>query len=125
MFMTFSSGDYSHAKTEPQKGKPTGLVALFLSIHLFQFFASTLAIDQQNFGSMSKSQTSPKWYSFLGLKIRHFMEKILPSQETTLRPNERALANTTKDDISWDISDLGYGWCQTGQYWVTYTFCLS
>ena len=53
------------------------------------------------------------------------MEKILPGQETTLRPNERALKNTTKDDIHWDISDLGYGWCPIGKYWVTYLIFFS
>jgi hypothetical protein len=84
MFITFSSGDYIHPIIEPQKGKPIGLVALFLSIQLFQFFASTLAIDQQNLDSMSKSHTSSKWYRFLDLKNRQYMEKILPSQETTL-----------------------------------------
>ena len=54
------------------------------------------------------------------------MEKILPGQETTLRPNERALAKKySTNDIEWDISDLGYGWCPIGKYWVTYLFFLS
>ena len=55
------------------------------------------------------------------------MEKILPGQETTLRPNERALAKkySKNDDIDWDISDLGYGWCPIGKYWVTYLFFFS
>jgi hypothetical protein len=91
MTMNFSSGDYSLPITDPQKGKPLGLVALFLFIHLFQFFASTLTIGQQNLESMSEAQTSSKWYRFFDLKIRHFMGKILPSQEMTSKPNERAL----------------------------------
>jgi hypothetical protein len=94
-------------------------VALFLSIHLFQFFASTLAIDQQIDDSMSRAQTFPEWYRFYDLKIRHSMGKILPNQEMTSKPNERALV-TTRGDYDWEISDQGYGWCPTGFYWVTY-----
>jgi hypothetical protein len=83
-------------------------VALFLSIHLFQFFASTLAIDQQIDDSMSRAQTFPEWHS---------MGKILPNQEMTSKPNERALV-TTRGDYDWEISDQGYGWCPTGFYWM-------